>query len=140
MGVRHKGRESALQLLYQIDVSGDASERAFIEFWQGQPDRAREGQSFAEALVNAVLERRAELDSVIDAAADNWQVERLSRIDLNLLRLGVCELLEENDVPAEVVVSEAIDIARKYCDVEAPAFINGVLDRVARERGLFDKT
>jgi len=140
MGVRRKARESALQLLYQIEVSGDRSERAFREFWEGQPDRGEDCRSFAEELVNAVLDRCVELDSVIDAAADNWQLERLSRIDLNLLRLGVCELLDTNDVPAEVVVSEAIDIARKYCDVEAPAFINGVLDRVARERGLFDKT
>ena len=69
---------------------------------------------------------------MIDSAADNWQLDRISRMDLNVLRIGVCEMLEPDALPAEIVVNEAIEIARKYCDEGSPAFVNGILDRVAR--------
>jgi N utilization substance protein B len=79
------------------------------------------------------LDRRVEIDALIDRASDNWQLERFARMDLNLLRIGVCELLGPDGLPAEIVVNEAIEVAKKYCDAGSPAFVNGVLDRVARE-------
>jgi N utilization substance protein B len=80
------------------------------------------------------------IDSMISACADNWQIDRMSRMDLSVLRIGVGELTDEaGGVPAEVVVNEAVDIARRYCDANAPAFINGVLDRVARDCGVLSR-
>ena len=137
MGTRRKGREAALQLLYQIELSADSSVDARATYWEGRAEADPAVRDFAEELVSAVLERTAEIDGVIDSAASNWQLGRIARLDLSLLRLAVCELLYLQQVPAEVAVNEAIDIARKYSDAAAPAFINGVLDRVARERGLF---
>jgi N utilization substance protein B len=138
MGVRRKGREAALRLLYQIDASGDVSVDARERFWEahGGPDG---GRGFAEQLVDAVVGKEVELDTLIGQSLDNWQIGRLARIDLLLLRLSVGELLSDSGTPVEVIIDEAVEIARKYSDPDAPAFINGVLDRVAREHGLIAK-
>jgi N utilization substance protein B len=129
---RRSGREAALQLLYQIEFSGDASPRAFDDFWRSRSPRQQNERPFAETLVRGVLDRRGEIDALIDGASDNWQLERFARMDLNLLRIGVYELLETDPLPAEIVLDEAIEIAKKYCDEGSPAFVNGILDRVAR--------
>ena len=132
-GVRRKGREAALQLLYQIDFSADASPGAFDEFWRSRGGREHPERPFAEALVRNVLDRRAEIDQLIDSAADNWQLDRIARMDLNVLRIGVAEMTGADPLPPEIVMDEAVEIARKYCDSGAPAFVNGILDRVARD-------
>jgi N utilization substance protein B len=131
--VRRKGREAALQLLYQIEFSADPSARAFEEFWGSRSGHEHPERLFAETLVHAVLDRRAEIDRLIDSAADNWQLDRIARMDLNVLRIGVAEMTGADPLPPEIVMDEAVEIARKYCDSGAPAFVNGVLDRVARD-------
>jgi N utilization substance protein B len=138
MGLRRKGREAALRLLYQIDLSADSSDQARADFWAAHGNKTAEPE-FANQLVDSVLAGAEELDREIEAALDNWQLERLARVDLLVLRLAVCEMLSESDVPAEVIIDEAIEIARTYSDPESCSFINGVLDRVAREHGLVDK-
>jgi N utilization substance protein B len=138
MGARRNGREAALQLLYQIELSGDRSETAVSDFWSTRAEPPPEERDFAERLVKDVLARLDSIDSMISACADNWQIDRISRMELNVLRIGVSELTDADEsVPAEVVVNEAVDIARRYCDASGPAFVNGVLDRVARDQGAF---
>jgi N utilization substance protein B len=132
-GIRRKGREAALQLLYQIEFSPDASPRALEEFWRSRSGQEHPERPFAEALVRTVLERREEIDRMIDSAADNWQLDRIARMDLNVLRIGVAEMTGADPLPPEIVMDEAVEIARKYCDSGAPSFVNGVLDRVARD-------
>jgi N utilization substance protein B len=140
MGARRKGREAALQLLYQIELSGDRSETAVRDFWSTRSEPPADERDFAERLVGDVLSRLEGIDSMISACADNWQIDRMSRMDLSVLRIGVGELTDEaGGVPAEVVVNEAVDIARRYCDATAPAFINGVPDRVARDCGVLSR-
>lgn len=132
---RRRGREAALQLLYQVEFSSDPSVRTFEDFWRSRSPRQQAERPFAETLVRRVLDQRAEIDALIDGAADNWRLDRIARMDLNVLRIGVCEMLGPDALPAEIVVNEAIEIARKYCDAGSPAFVNGILDRVARELG-----
>jgi len=132
-GIRRKGREAALQLLYQIEFSGDPEPRALDEFWRSRSGHEHPERPFAEALVRSVRERRADIDRLIDSAADNWQLDRIARMDLSVLRIGVAEMTGPDPLPPEIVMDEAVEIARKYCDTGAPAFINGVLDRVARD-------
>lgn len=139
MGIRHKGREAALRLLYQIDASGDSSAQARADFWASHGNKIGESE-FADRLVDAVLAKADALDGEIDAALDNWKLDRLARVDLLVLRLAVCEMLDSADVPAEVIIDEAIEIAKTYSDPDSCKFINGVLDRVAREHGLVEKT
>ena len=128
-----------MQLLYQLAVTGDSSDVSVSQFWNDLPPKLAPSRSFAETLVRAVLERTEDIDAMIDTAASNWQLDRIARIDLCILRLALAELLAFPEVPAEVVIDEAIEIARKYSDAESPAFVNGVLDRVARDRHLLVK-
>ena len=90
------------------------------------------GDHFRDRLV---LADRARIDAAIDAAAANWDLARFSRVDLNLLRLAVGELFGSPEVPAPVVINEAVEIAHRFSDEKAASFINGVLDRVARDSG-----
>ena len=133
MSLRRKGRELALQVLYQLDMSGEASEQAlhaFAESFEASP-KARE---FAWALVRGVRERQQQLDEALAAGSDNWRVERLSRIDANVIRLAVYEM--SNGLPLEIAINEAVEVARKYGTAESAAFVNGVLDAVAKQLGL----
>lgn len=128
-----------MQLLYQVELTGDASESALDRFWASLPARESAAREFADSLVRLVLARRDEIDAIIDSAASNWQLDRIARIDLSVLRLAVGELVGCPEVPAEVVIDEAVELARRYSDVDAPSFINGILDRIASEQSRLRK-
>ena len=140
-GPRRQGREAALKLLYTLDLTGTDWPTDNAVDWEEQPEEAgsEEVRGFAETLFHAVIEHRDELDAVIGRAADNWEVERISRVDMNLMRMATLELLHMTDVPARVVVNEAVDIARRFSDSRSAVFVNGVLDRIARESGRLEK-
>jgi N utilization substance protein B len=134
---RRKAREAALQLLYQVDLTGDSDDAAFAAYWKSWPEEEQDPRTreFAENLVRFVLSEEARIDAAIDVAARNWDLDRFSRVDLNLLRLAVGELLGSPEVPAPVVINEAVEIAHRFSDEKSASFINGVLDRVARDTG-----
>jgi len=88
--------------------------------------------SFAVELVQGTEGRRAEIDDVIQTASRNWRIDRMSRVDRNILRLAVGELLASPEVPTKVVINEAVELAKRYGAGEAPAFVNGILDRIAQ--------
>jgi transcription antitermination protein NusB len=138
MGLRHQGRELALKALYQMDIRGGASSEDLALLFNTFPadDRAR---SFALALVEGVRQEQAELDRCLSDALEHWSIGRLSRVDHNILRLAVYELLRMDDVPARVTIDEAIELAKTYGDQESGRFVNGVLDQVAGQRQLRDK-
>jgi N utilization substance protein B len=139
VGQRHKAREAALRLLYQLELTGDSSQLALDHYWSDLPPKLAGSRAFAEDLVAAVQQSLSEIDKLIDSAARNWQLDRISRIDLSILRLAVGEMLAFGEVPPEVVIDEAVELARDYSDANAPAFVNGVLDHIARERGSIAK-
>jgi N utilization substance protein B len=135
MSARRKGRELALQVLYQLEMSGETSEaglNAFADSFELSP-KARE---FAWALVHGVRERRAEIDARIAEASDHWRIERLSRIDANVIRIAVHEMTVPPGLPMEIAINEAVEIARKFGTQESAPFVNGVLDAVAKRLGL----
>jgi N utilization substance protein B len=140
-GTRRRGREAALQLLYQVEISGDPSAEARERFWLVHPSGEVDPdvREFAEFLVASTLERQDALDALIDAAATNWDLDRFSRVDLALMRLACAELLASPEVPGEVIVNEAVEIARRFSDDRAASFINGVLDRIAGQQGRLRK-
>ena len=139
---RRKAREAALQLLYQLDLTGTRDEATFAAYWQSWPDEDQDERTreFAETLVRFVLEDETRIDAAIDAAAKNWDIGRFSRVDLSLLRLAVGELFSSPEVPAPVVIIEAVEIAHRFSDGRSASFINGVLDRVARDAGRIGKS
>jgi transcription antitermination protein NusB len=127
---RRQARESALQALYQIDMSGIEPRRALGLFWQSFEPPA-DTREFTTELVEGTCKERERLDRLIAEAAEHWRIGRLPKVELNLLRMGVYELLSYPQISANVTINEAIEIARLYCGDDAPTFINGVLDRVA---------
>jgi N utilization substance protein B len=130
MGTRRKGRELALQALYQIEITGDASESA-IESFLRHFEGAAAAKEFARRLVSGVISRRAEIDQLIDRTTENWKLMRLAKVDLVILRLATYELVFCPDIPASVSLDEAIEIGKRFGSGESPSFINGVLDQIA---------
>jgi N utilization substance protein B len=138
MGLRHTGRELALKALYQIDIRGGASNEDLGLFFDTFPadDRSR---TFALKLVDGVRRDEEEIDRNLAGALEHWSVGRLSRIDHNILRLAIYELMRMNDIPARVTIDEAIELAKAYGDQESGRFVNGVLDQVASQLNLKEK-
>ncbi len=138
MGIRHNGREIALQALYQIDLRGGASNDELSLFFESfaADDRARR---FARELVDGVRGAQAELDREIAAGLEHWSIGRLSRVDHNILRLALYELISMADVPARVTIDEPIELAKTYGDRDSGRFVNGVLDHLAARLKLKEK-
>lgn len=136
-GVRRTGRAYALQLLYArdgdpaTDVTGAAV--SWADIFELEVDAS--AQTFARDLVAAATERSAQIDELIASASKNWRIDRMSRVDRNILRLGACELLAFPDVPVKVVINEAVELAKRFGTAESGAFVNGVLDRIATAAG-----
>jgi N utilization substance protein B len=129
---RTRARERALQALYQIDVASEGIEEALARFWKSFEPVEREVMDLAEALVRGVAQHRRAIDDTIERISTNWRLDRMAKVDRNVLRLAVYELLR-TDVPVKVVINEAIELGKKYGSESSGAFVNGVLDRVAAE-------
>ena len=130
MGSRRRGREYALQLLFQLDLVEAEPAAAFPDFWETR-DVGDDVRDFAEALVLGVRSARPQLDEVIAGSARRWKIGRMAAVDRNVLRLAVHELLS-SDPPPRVVIDEAIEIAKKFGSEDSGGFINGILDDVHR--------
>ncbi|ULA64679.1 MAG: Transcription antitermination protein NusB [Nitrospira sp.] len=128
MGSRHEARERALQILFQYDIHGKSG-LWLDEFWKPLTTDD-ETKAFAERLVAGVQEKKKDLDTVLAKYATNWKISRMPIVDRNILRAGLYELLWMDDVPANVTMDEAIELAKSFGDEEASKFVNGVLDKV----------
>ncbi len=134
-GRRREGREAALQFLFSHDLNREAA-AAFEEgspFWQLRTAKAPV-RAFAIELLAGIVAHLAELDTAIEAAAENYSISRITTIDRNILRLAAYELLYRDDIPNAVTFNEAVEIAKRFGTEDSPRFINGVLDRILRER------
>ena len=129
-GTRRKARELALQVLYQMEITGEPSPTGPESFWGHFPSRAG-ARDYAQRLVAGAVEHRAEIDGLLEEAVENWKLGRMSKVDLVILRLATYELLFCPDVPLNVSIDEAIEIGDRYGSDDSSAFINGVLDHVA---------
>jgi N utilization substance protein B len=138
MGARRSGREAALQMLFQLEGSGVSSEQAIELFWRTFEDADPEGKPYADAIVRGVADNLDGIDKKVTAASQNWRLERMSRVDRNLLRLGTWELMFRADVPRAVILDEAVELAKSFGTDESSGFVNGVLDRIAENLGRRD--
>jgi transcription antitermination factor NusB len=138
MGLRRLGRELALKGLYQTEMSGDTSLEALGLVFAGFAGDQRACR-FARELVEGARREQAELDRYIGEVLAHWSIKRLSRIDHNILRLALYELLRMPDIPARVTIDEAIELAKRYGDTNSGQFVNGVLDEIAGRAGLRNK-
>jgi N utilization substance protein B len=130
MGARTGGREAALKMLFGIEATQTDVETAIASYWRefgGDP----ETRSYADESVRGVSGEREKLDETIRVASEHWRIERMTRVDRNVLRLGTWELRHRGDVPMEVILDEAIELAKRYGSEESSAFVNGVLNQIA---------
>ena len=138
MGARTGAREAALQMLFALEASGADVELVIRDFWREMPGDA-EGRPYADEVVRGVAAGRDAVDARIRSASTNWRLERMTRVDRNLLRMGGWELEHRRDIPRAVVIDEAVEIAKRYGAEESGAFVNGVLDRIAEDLGRVDE-
>lgn len=130
---RKLGRELALQLLFQREFV----EVAVSHHWPDLFDQSISPHltNFTQFLVKGVSEQLTEIDKIIQAAARNWKVERMSHVDRNVLRLGTFEMLFQSEpTPAPVVINEAVELAKKYGSTDSGGFVNGVLDQISKQK------
>ena len=132
MSKRRKAREIALQTLYADEISHEGWEKAFRETI-ARRRASDDAERYAERLVKSVAEQRDELDALIASRLQNWRLERVSKVDLIILRIALVELLNSPDVPTNVIINEAIEIAHRFSTGDAGRFVNGILDALARE-------
>lgn len=148
MSTRREAREWAFQILFQLDMNPTEEKHpadVFKDFWEGQL-RLRTGENadrlppapirtFTEQLVTGVMHNREAIDARITACLKNWDINRIGRVERNVLRLGVFEIaFAEKKPPLPVVINEAIDISKFFGTRESGRFINGILDAVARKQ------
>jgi N utilization substance protein B len=131
VGVRREGREHVLQALYAVEMSPNDPRMAVRLFWEGQRSTAA-ARLFADELLAGILANQARIDEVIAGKSANWALARMARIDLSILRMAAYELLFRDDIPRNVTINEAIEVAKKFGSEESPAFVNGILDEIAR--------
>jgi len=128
VGARRKGRELALQMLYQWDVTRAPLDEIVesMESLQGAGDDAR---AFARGLAEGAIRRVEEIDASISKQSDAWRLDRMATVDRNILRVAIYEYIE-TETPKSVVINEALEVAKRFSAPDAVSFINGVLDAV----------
>ncbi len=137
MPSRHRSRQRALQVLFQIDLReqcpGDAIAALYTSLLDEEAAPPEEPlDPFMEELVRGVAEHREEIDRRIAEHSEHWRLDRMPAVDRNILRLAVCEILFTS-TPAAVVIDQALELARRFTSEESIPFINGVLDAIRRQ-------
>ena len=131
---RSRGREVALQVLYQLEQNSGAVTRDVRRFIDRRLLGDRDLAAFTLGLVEGVREHGAAIDEAIKQVAENWRLDRMAAIDRNILRLGAFEILHRPEVPAKVAINEALELAKRYSTAQSSRFVNGILDKVLQNR------
>lgn len=128
---RRQARELALQILFQTEFAPQISAQTLLDVFEQSVDA--ETLSYAETLIAGVQAKKAEIDSKIQASSAHWKVERMATIDRNILRIAVFEMkLAADPIKENIVINEAVEIAKKYGTTESGSFVNGLLDQVGK--------
>ncbi len=130
MRKRTQAREHALTILYQAEMTRRSIDLTSRQFWGEMDSIDANIQSFAQRLSSGIEGKIQEIDEKISQYAANWQLKRMAVIDRNVLRIGVYELLYAQDIPPKVTINEAVELAKKYGDMESGKFVNGILDKI----------
>jgi len=134
---RRDGRVIALQYLYSwsLNIPENLAEDLTTFFAQMEDAKPREHYAFGEELIHGVIGQMDEIDGRIRGLAQNWDFERIAKIDLAILRLAIFEMLSRKDIPPIVSINEAIDLSKQFSNADAKRFINGILDKLKDQLG-----
>lgn len=131
---RRLARETALQVLYQIDITGELDDRLkIIDNWAQEFKVSDKGIKFTRELVEGTLENKKEIDEKISQTAHEWAIDRMNAVDRNVMRLAIYEMVYCSQTPQRVAVNEAIEIAKRFGGEDSAKFINGILDKMMDE-------
>jgi len=132
MGQRRLAREAAVSMLYLIDICALSLEEVLLSFWQGQII-SNLTKEFANFLTQGTYHNLNRVDYLISKYAENWELNRMASIDRAILRMATFELINQLDTPINVIIDEAIEIAKKYSTADSGKFVNGILDKIKEE-------
>jgi len=138
MGSRRTARERALQALYQLEIADGGADDALAAAWAASAEGDKvdpETRRFAKELVSGVQANLPEIDGLIRDYSQHWRIDRMARIDRNVLRLGTFELKYRADIPRSVSIDEAVELGKRYGSEDSSSFVNGLLDRIAQALG-----
>lgn len=129
MGLRRKARESAVQILYEMDLTAIGAEEASAVFCSAFkiPEQT---QDFCLHLVKGVEAHKPQIDALLNEYSENWRLDRMPRVDRNILRLAIFELVYCKDIPPKVTINEAVELGKKFGTEDSGPFINGILDGI----------
>lgn len=129
---RHQSRELALQILFQIEFAPQISSAEFLEVFE--QSCSQEVIDYSEMLINGVKNNLERIDSIIQDISQHWKVSRMAIVDRNILRMGVYEMrVMAEPLTKNIVIDEAVELAKKYSTSESASFVNGLLDQIAKE-------
>ncbi|MDP8266016.1 MAG: transcription antitermination factor NusB [Candidatus Aceula meridiana] len=135
MRKRTIARELVLKILYQADIRKESIHSLSEEFLASVDiEDSQEIFEFVRILLSGVEKNLTEIDQKITQYASNWHLDRMAVIDRNVLRLGILELLYMEDIPSKVTINEAIELAKRFGDVESGKFVNGILDKALKSK------
>jgi len=130
MRKRTQARECALKVLYQVDMASHPVEDVLSTFWEASP-APEVVRDYAELIVRGTCEHMDCIDKTIVQYTENWELKRMAVVDRNILRFSVYELLYLTEIPPKVTINEAVNIAKKYSQIESGKFVNGILDKIS---------
>ena len=130
---RTLSREHALKILYQVEITHRSLDLIFADYWNMEEVSDQEVMGYAKSIVAGVLKELTILDEKISKYATNWQLKRMAVIDRNVMRIGLFELQHTTDIPPKVAINEAVELAKKYGDLESSKFVNGILDKIHKK-------
>ncbi|GAB6182914.1 transcription antitermination factor NusB [Thermodesulfovibrio hydrogeniphilus] len=140
---RRLAREYVLQFLYAMDIKeklNNGKDYNFLHdeldnFWEQNEQQDNSIISFANELIEGTLQNIEKIDRLIIKYANKWDLERMLTVDRNILRFAIYEILYRHDIPFQVTINEAVEVAKKYSTKESASFINGILDKIAKNEG-----
>jgi len=127
---RTRGREIALQVLYQAELNSGLGEEEIRRFVERRLLGDKKLSEFTRGLIAGIRENQARIDGLISEVAENWRIDRMAAIDRNILRLGAYEILYCPEVPTKVAINESLELAKRYSTAQSSRFVNGILDRL----------
>jgi N utilization substance protein B len=141
---RRKARQKVLELLYQCDIA-DVPLVTAVERYQEQEQSQLQTEGelsqipFAQELLHQAVEHQVEIDTLIKDTVEHWRFDRIAIVDRNILRMTIAELLYLENIPVNVTINEAIELAKKYSTADSGRFVNGVLDKIVQLKNLKKK-
>ncbi|HOV26552.1 MAG TPA: transcription antitermination factor NusB [Pseudobacteroides sp.] len=128
---RRAARETAMKLLYQLEIQKDDREQQ-VQYVLEEEKLTENDKTYINEVIDGVYSKLEEIDRLIENHAKGWKINRISKVDLSILRLSIYEVCFREDIPFNVSINEAVELAKKYSTDDAGSFVNGILGKVSK--------